>query len=191
MGFEETVIHCSAPALCGIKPASLFSLKSEFYLSNRSRLFSWRTSFSKNDRFFVPVKKEDGRFLIFVYDKKLLKDICSRSRSLEYLKSKGYRVEKGFDSILGELISRLAHGKSFPHETGLFLGYPLEDVIGFETQKAQNCLFSGVWKVYGDRQSSVELMEKYRICTETCMAWYRQGISVPAVARKYTMGCPF
>lgn len=21
MGFEETVIHCSAPALCGIKPA--------------------------------------------------------------------------------------------------------------------------------------------------------------------------
>lgn len=185
MGFEETVIHCSAPALCGIKPASLFSLKNEFYSINRSRLFSWRKNFSKDRRFFVIIKKEDGRVLIFVYDKNLLEEVCSKKKNQEYLKTKGYEVEKGFNSILSELLFRLAHENSFPHETGLFLGYPLEDVIGFETQNAKNCVFSGFWKVYGDKQAALDLMKKYRLCTEICMSWFRQGLSVPLAAQKY------
>ena len=55
-----------------------------------------------------------------------------------YLASKGYQVEKGLNFVLAELFHRLAANDDFPHEVGLFLGYPLEDVVGFETHGAQD-----------------------------------------------------
>lgn len=186
MGFEETIIHCSAPCLCGVKPASLFSMNGDFLLNNREVFLYWRDSFSKSKRFFVVIKKDEKRFLVFVYDKKLLQEVCKKTKNIEYLKSKGYPVEKGFNSILSELVKRLAHQKDFPHETGLFLGYPLEDVTGFETKSARDCVYSGFWKVYGDMQTAVDLMHKYRHCTEICMSWFREGLSVPLTAQKYS-----
>ena len=44
--------------------------------------------------------------------------------------------------------SRLAQREDFPHEIGLFLGYPLGDVIGFIKNAGQNCKCVGCWKVY-------------------------------------------
>ena len=38
----------------------------------------------------------------------------------------------------------------FPHEIGIFLGYPLADVAGFIRNKGRNCKCIGTWKVYGD-----------------------------------------
>lgn len=185
VGFEETIIHCSAPALCGIKPASLFSMSSDCYRINCRELMGWRTAFSKAKRFFVPVKKDNTRILFFVYDKKLLEEVCSKRNNIKYLKSKGYPVNKGFNSILSELIYRLAHQENFPHETGLFLGYPLEDVLGFEANRAQGFIYSGFWKVYGNKQAAISMMNKYKACTELCMLWLKQGLSVPLAAQKY------
>lgn len=51
-------------------------------------------------------------------------------------------------ACLDVLRHKLAVSIDFPHEIGLFLGYPLGDVIGFIENHGQNCLCSGVWKVY-------------------------------------------
>ena len=42
----------------------------------------------------------------------------------------------------------------FPHEIGLFLSYPPEDVLGFILNKACNHKCIGCWKVYGDEQAA-------------------------------------
>lgn len=42
--------------------------------------------------------------------------------------------------------------KDFPHEIGLFLGYPLEDVQGFIENRAEGYKCVGCWKVYGDEE---------------------------------------
>ena len=36
----------------------------------------------------------------------------------------------------------------FPHELGLLLGYPAEDVRGFMGIGYKKCLYTGYWKVY-------------------------------------------
>ena len=36
---------------------------------------------------------------------------------------------------------------SFPHELGLLLGYPVEDVLGFIRNEGRNYLYCGYWKV--------------------------------------------
>lgn len=186
MGFDETIIHGGAPALCGIKPACLFSMNSKNYAAGSERLHRWQYQFSKNKTFFVPLKKSDGRFLFFVYDKTLLEQVCKSEKNRAYLASKGYPVEKGFNAILAEILHRLATDSQFPHEVGLFLGYPLEDVIGFELSPLAY-KYSGTWKVYGDKDRAVHQMNQYKSCTETCMKWLDSGMSVPLAAQKYKL----
>lgn len=80
MSFDETVIHCSAPSLCGIKPASLFSIKSECFADGMARLKEWRGDFKKSKKYFVPLKKDGGRFLMFVFDKNLLEKVVAEKK---------------------------------------------------------------------------------------------------------------
>ena len=185
MGFEETIVHCGAPALCGIKPACLFSMAGENYYSGLEKLRLWQGDFSRRSVFFVPLKKEEGRFLFFVYDRILLERLCRNPENAEYLLSKGYPVQKGFGAVLSHLLHRLALSAEFPHEVGLFLGYPLEDVSGFELYGARNCKYSGFWKVYGNKEKALRLMKKYKTCTDICMKLLAGGLSVPLVARRY------
>ena len=94
------------------------------------------------------------------------------------------RVEKGLTGILPELLHRLAFSSCFPHEVGLFLGYPLCDVVGFENDRS-GYKFSGFWKVYGDLDEAERKMKMYKSCSEICMRMLGSGLSVPMIAEKY------
>jgi len=184
MSFEETIIHCSAPALCGIKPASLFSLSSALYSAGKCKLEQWQNDFLKSNRHFVSLQKENNRVLMFIFDRTLLESVISSAENALYLKSKGYSPESGFSSVLGELLRRLSFNREFPHEVGLFLGYPLCDVIGFE-RDSSDFKYSGFWKVYGDQAEAERKMKMYKSCSEKCMEWLAGGMSVPMAVRKY------
>lgn len=184
MSFDETVIHCSAPALCGIKPASLFSMNSECFSSGCGKLSEWRRDFVKAKRYVVPLRKENGRFLMFVFDRNLLEEVVSDRENALYLSSKGYSFEKGFSGVLSQLLHRLAFNADFPHEVGLFLGYPLCDVVGFERNRSA-FKYSGFWKVYGDLDEAERKMKMYKTCSEVCMEMLDSGLSVPMIVKKY------
>lgn len=51
------------------------------------------------------------------------------------------------ERCVAELIRRVRHEEDFPHEIGLFLGYPSEDVSGFIKHGAKNSKCVGTWKV--------------------------------------------
>ena len=71
------------------------------------------------------------------------------------------------------LIRRLA-ADGFPHEIGLFLGYPPEDVYGFIENKAMHAKCVGVWKVYGDEQATRKKFELYRKCRRVYCECFRK-----------------
>ena len=54
----------------------------------------------------------------------------------------------------------------FPHEVGLFLGYPPEDVRGFMKSSRDGVKCVGCWKVYGDEIRAREVFWRYRRCKE-------------------------
>ena len=49
---------------------------------------------------------------------------------------------------------------TYPHEIGIFLGYPLEDVLGFIQNKPCCCM--GAWKVY-DQNSVTRCKELFSL----------------------------
>ena len=83
---------------------------------------------------------------------------------------------------LAALTRRLRSGEGFPHEIGLFLSYPPEDVKGFIENHAANYKLSGLWKVYGDEKKAKELFAKYKKCTDIYCERYEAGCGIAELA---------
>ena len=70
----------------------------------------------------------------------------------------------------------------FPHEIGLFLGYPPEDVQGFIDHRAMDFKCAGLWKVYGDQQRAQALFDRFRRCTQRYCALWQTGLRLEQLA---------
>lgn len=71
--------------------------------------------------------------------------------------------------------------QSFPHEPGLLLGYPLEDVEGFIQNNGKNCLYTGYWKVYANVPAKRQLFRRYECAREELIEQISQGVEVEQV----------
>ena len=60
----------------------------------------------------------------------------------------------------------MARTAEFPHEIGLFLGYPPEDVKGFMRDPLHGYKYIGCWKVYGDVERARKMFDRYTRCTD-------------------------
>ena len=161
---EELIIrHCS-PTLAGLKTGNLFSCPydSREALNKDLRRLN-RTLASKGLR-VLPLKISAGKALIYIYRPARLKEDLLRENAADMLKARGYSCEYPTRCIVS-LIKRLDSLNDFPHEIGLFLGYPPEDVRGFIENSAQESKVAGCWKVYGDAEAAKKTFEKYKKCT--------------------------
>ena len=73
---------------------------------------------------------------------------------------------------------RSAKAGGFPHEIGLFLGYPLEDVTGFIAAGGAEYRCSGCWKVYGDVEQAQHLFRRYAACRKRYLAMASSGLTL-------------
>jgi len=113
-----------------------------------------------------------------VYREEWLRFILGKISVQNFLKKSGYQMKKTVDGFLRQLSNRLCLEHDFPHEIGIFLGYPLEDVVGFIENQGKNYTCSGYWKTYGDPQEAKRRFDSYRECTEVCREKYRQGTPI-------------
>ena len=82
-----------------------------------------------------------------------------------------YPVENTARCVV-KLLDRLRQEGCFPHEIGLFLGYPSEDVRGFMENGPRCCKCCGYWKVYGDEEKAGRVFAQYEKCTRIyCEKW--------------------
>lgn len=106
----------------------------------------------------------------------------------ELLRKDGYTCFK-FGALLRRFQLRYTaytEGKSlFPHEMGLFLGYPVEDVRGFTENDGKNFLCSGYWKVYDKPEEKQQLFDKFEAARGRVLKWLAKGVSLGVVFNYY------
>ena len=92
----------------------------------------------------------------------------------------GYDVEDTEACIdcLRKKLEIIKSSKDFPHEIGLFLGYPVEDVKGFIKHKGECSKCIGCWKVYGDVQKAEDTFDRYKKCTSDYAARLKMGMTL-------------
>lgn len=76
------------------------------------------------------LRESESGALVYVARFSMLQRDLNLPGVADFLKEYGYESADVYSAI-ERLKSRLAVGDGFPHEIGVFLGYPLEDVKGF------------------------------------------------------------
>lgn len=156
--------YCS-PTLAGIKPASLASCDRAQYPDLPQRLRAYQDAFDRRGIRFEILCACRGRFLLLVYHQGQLERRLSDARVQRVLVKFGYPAGAPLEALLDGLRRRIAAQPGFPHEIGLFLGYPIEDVIGFIRYEGRGCKLCGYWKVYGDAEAASRLFDRLsRVC---------------------------
>lgn len=167
------VEHCS-PTLASLKSANMFSCKYENEKSLAAAIESWNRLLCDKGVELIVLKKKDKLALIYVCRKSMLKSDLNKNGVREFLQEYGYR-SVDTDYAINKLKSRLKLSGDFPHEIGIFLSYPLEDVKGFIEQGSEKCLCTGCWKVYCNECEAVKTFNKYNKCREVYSRLYTSG----------------
>ncbi|MBR3666747.1 MAG: DUF3793 family protein [Ruminococcus sp.] len=165
--FEMALAYHAAPTIMGEKCGSLLSLSDEEFdiPGDTEQLLGQMREHGLRIR-IIPGKK--GRSLVYIYSLELLEKRLNCKTVRSFLAGYGYSEKACTEQLLSRLCKRLG-ADSFPHEIGIFLDYPLEDVEGFIRNCGQDCKYCGMWKVYGDVESAKRKFERYRCCrTELC-----------------------
>lgn len=174
---EEIIVKNCSPTLAGLKTASLFSCKFDNERELSTSLRSWNRLLSCKGVRLIPMRRNRDRVLVYVYrPEKLARDLSTKD-SQRILTSCGYE-DCSAQGALIELIRRLRTHEDFPHEIGLFLSYPPEDVRLFIENRAENYKFVGCWKVYGDEVEAKKTFAKFKKCTEVYSRLQAEGASV-------------
>ena len=179
--YEEKIIRYCSPTLAGLKTANIFSCKykSERELHEEISFIDKRLK-EKGIR-IAPIGKNKNGILIYVYRPAMLASDFKLCGVREILSDYGYNPEN-IEQCIKRLSQRIRKERLFPHEIGVFLGYPSEDVRGFIDNSAKKYKYSGCWKVYGDVSRAKNLFEAYKKCTEAYIKQYEQGNTIERLA---------
>ncbi len=162
---ELTIVrHCS-PTLAGLKAGNLFSYPYKTLPALMTEIAKVNRLINGRGVFIKLLRHSEHRALIYVFRPVHLARNWQQPETQQLLNRFDY---DGSDlpACLDKLEKRLASASTFPHEIGLFLGYPPVDVKGFMEQGPRACLFEGCWKVYGDVPQAKVLFSQYKKCTQ-------------------------
>lgn len=163
MSEENFVFHC-APTLAGIKSGSLFTCSYSCRRQVEAELRALNRRLVSRGLRVVALRYMEKKVLVYVYRPRGLTEELSRGEARSILQGAGYTPADGDRSVV-QLARKMARGGDFPHEIGLFLSYPPEDVKGFMENSGRDCKCVGTWKVYGDVDAARKRFREYKNCT--------------------------
>ncbi len=161
---EEVIVKYCSPTLAGLKTGSLFSCSYDDQNELLGFLRELNLSLGSKGIRFLPLRLSNKKALIYAFRPSRLFSELKNEGAEKLLSERGYHTDN-CGKCLARLRKRLGESREFPHEIGLFLGYPVEDVKGFIENKAACAKCVGCWKVYGDEKKAKRLFAQYKKCT--------------------------
>lgn len=157
----------AAEVIDGIKPGNLVSVGGRPQRCGRSLATLWQRHASEllteSGLAAEIVAEQEGTLLLYIYRPEALERLLARKSVKVILEKAGYVWPVGTDGLFDQLRERMKGG-GFPHEIGIFLGYPLKDVVAFMGWVSIPFACQGPWKIYGDPLESLDLAFRFREC---------------------------
>ncbi len=164
--------HCGV-TFAGLKIASLVSLRKgeEDVIQTLSRRFAGK-GFT-----FMLLREDEERLLVYICHKARLEQYLFSSDVRAFLARFGYEYGSA-EEALEQLKCRMKG--EFPHEIGVFLGYPIGDVCGF-LRDPNSCVLCGCWKVYENADEAARTFERFRRCSACICRHMDRGRSLTQI----------
>ena len=185
--FETVMIEQCAPVLAGLKPAGLFRYETRDCADLARRVRSWNEQLDEKGLCVRVLKgcMRTHQYLVYVYRESRLRVLLAQPQVRDFLRGEGYDLPQQPDDdapLLRQLSRRLCCEADFPHEIGVFLGYPLPDVVGFIENEGRNFTCCGCWKAYGDPSAAQRHFAQLNKCTAVYLRLFRNGTPIQRLA---------
>ena len=180
MSIDNLLVEQGAPTLAGLKTGNLFPLKTGGEditpeIRKANRILS-----AKGIR-LIPVKKTAKGVLLYLFRPDRLRKDLTCPEAVCVLKEKGYPTDNP-DGCLTCLVRHFMQDETFPHEVGLFLGYPPSDVKAFMESPKDGYQCVGCWKAYSNQEEAQNTFRRYKHCTRVYRKEFGMGRSLESLA---------
>ena len=128
---EELVVRQCAPTLAGIKTGSLFRAAYEDKEQLLGQIREINQRLREKGLCLLPLRFRNGNALLYLYRPERLKTDLNNELARRTLGNAGYTDAEPRALRGGRSSAGCSDEAEFPHEIGLFLSYPPEDVQGF------------------------------------------------------------
>lgn len=176
MGLDDLLVFHCAPTLAGLKGAALICVASEG-TDYKLMIEAYNKRYNHRGLYFRTISSCKGRKLLYIYRPAMMVSYLCRPECQEFLKGYGYEA-KDLEGMLTTLEERFQNMGEFPHELGIFLEYPLEDVRAFIQHRGHNAKLCGEWKVYTDVSYAEREFSKYRVCRKCYVDMFNRGFTI-------------
>ncbi len=184
MDFDNTetqlALQC-APLLTGLKVSNLFIISVE----KEGDFLEYLDRATHNvDIEAYRLLEHQGKCVYLLYRKGALESFLAKEEIRDFFAEEGYCDFALEGILLGFRFRYQKHrlcGGEFPHEMGLLLGYPLEDVVGFVENEGEHFLCAGYWKVYANPNEKMKLFRRFQRAEERLLRMLSKGISIKDV----------
>lgn len=180
---EQQFVRSTAPTLAGLKTGSLFPFR---YTSRKQavrELRDYNRQLTPKGLRLLPLRMDDRFALLYLYRPGRLGEDLRAEGAAAILRKAGY-PDCDETACLTELRRRLTEQADFPHEIGLFLGYPPEDVRAFMEHRNEGCKCVGCWRVYGDEETARRKFDQYERCTDSYLNHVANGCTLAKLTIK-------
>ena len=177
----QLALQC-APVISGIKISNLLTIPAKSLRELSVVLKKTELSF----RILYPGRE---RLVILIYREAKLREYLAREEVMAFIYKCGYEtsdISKIFPVFVKRYMRYMELKQDFPHELGLFLGYPIEDVEGFIKENGKNYLYSGYWKVYKDTELKISLFKDYESVQTEIVRLLYEGLDIMDIITNYS-----
>ena len=158
--YIKRILEMIGAVILGSKPAEIINIpgsneEKKLKLSQIESFFSHCTRIT----YRIITTYDGGKRVLFINEKSMEK-VLSNKRCVNFLKFVGYSSDYELNEYMDELVFRL-QSEEFPHEIGVFLGYPLKDVLGFMGYGKNELVEIRNWRIYGDKEVSYKVYNSF------------------------------
>lgn len=173
---ERMLVEHAAPTLARVKTGSLVQLPLRDEQAFRPEYEALRLRLAPKG-VQLRLYRMRGRALVYLFRPDRLQKTLACPRVQALLGQYGYDAFTA-EEALDRLGMRLEASEDFPHEIGVFLGYPIDDVESFIEHGGRNFAACGCWKAYHNVCEARRIFAWYAKCRDVYTRLYRDGRSI-------------
>lgn len=157
---ENFLVYSLSLVITGVKPAATVNFK-----KNGENLYDKWVTYGRDfireiDLDFIELRESNEAVIVMIFNEESLKENLFKESHMEFLTALGYSKNGDLWDYLTTLETRYDLYKC-PHELGLFLGIPIEDVKDFMECTSKKCLMCGYWKVFNNHKKAQIIFNHY------------------------------
>ena len=188
--FETVMIEQCAPVLASLKPAGLFRYETRDCADLARRVKNWNTPAEPQGACVCGYSRAacatTGILCMSTakvgwlpcWQMKRCRAFCGR-RATACRKRAKHRM---WAICSLSFPASCAVRQNFRMRSGVFLGYPLGDVVGFIENRGKNFTCCGCWKSYGDPDAAQKHFDQLSKCTAVYLRLFHSGTPILRLA---------